>query len=142
MVTQAQADLNPIEYLGRDIFLDAGSDLVISSKSDLSQVRYYDNLTQAIISRLKTSIGELPLHPDYGCRLSELIGTNANQLSLSLAQMHVREALLQEPRVEEIISINPSFRENTNDTVIDIDITVKPIKNLNTLNLVYSVFLA
>ena len=70
-----------------------------------------------------------------------MIGTNPNQLTLSLAQMHVREALLQEPRVEEIVSINPSFRNNTNNQIIDIDITVTPIKGLNTLNLVYSVFL-
>lgn len=141
MVTQAQAALNPVEYLGRDIYLDPDSDLVINSKADLSQVRYYDNLTQAIVNRLRTGIGELPLHPNYGCRLHELIGTNPNELTLSVAQLHIRESLLQEPRIEEIENINPTFREGSLNQIIDIDISVKPIKGLETLNMVYSVFL-
>jgi len=141
MVTKTEADLNPIEYLGRDIYLNPGSDIVINSKDDLTQVRYYNNLQQAIVNRLRTGIGELPLHPNYGCRLHELIGTNPTQLTLSIAQLHIRESLLQEPRIETIDSINPVFREGTNNQVIDVDITVTPIKGLETLNLVYSVFI-
>jgi len=141
MVTQEQAELNPEEYLGRDIYLTPDSDMSINSKADLTQVRYYNNLQQAIVNRLRTGMGELPLHPNYGCRLHELIGTNPTQLTLSVAQLHIREALLGEPRVEEIIKINPIFREGTNNQVIDVDITVKPIKDLEYLNLVYSVFL-
>ena len=141
MVSKSYAQLHPEENLGRDIYLTPDADLKINSKDDLSQIRYYDNLTQAIINRLRTSFGELELHPDYGCRLNELIGTNPNDLTLSLAEMHTREALLQEPRIDEIISIVPTFREGTTDTVIDIDVVVKPIMQLETLNLIYSVFI-
>lgn len=140
MVSKSYAELHPEEHLGRDIFLGVTSDLAISSKNDLSQVRYSNNLVQAIINRLRTNLGELSLHPNYGCRLNELIGTNPNELTLSLAEMHVREALLQEPRVDEIISISPSFREGMLKTQIDIDIVVKPIYSETYLNLIYSVF--
>ncbi len=141
MVLKSYAEEHPEEYLGRDIFLNAKNDIVINSKQDLTQIRYYENLKQAIINRLRTSFGELELHPNYGCRLNELIGTNPNELTLPIAKMHVREALLQEPRIEEIINIKPSFREGTNKQVIDIDIVVKPIKQLEVLNLVYSLFI-
>ena len=141
MVTKAYANNHPEEYLGRDIFLNFKGDCLISSKDDLVQVRYYDNLKQAVLNRLRTAFGELQLHPNYGCRLHELIGTNSNELTLPMATLHTREALLQEPRIDKIISISPVFRENTQNTVIDIGISVKPIQNLDTLNMIYSVFI-
>ena len=140
MVTRAEADADPREHLGRDVFLNIHNDLVIDSRQDLAQIRYYDNLSQAILGRLRTHFGELELHTNYGCRLHELIGKNANDLTLSTAQMHVREALLQEPRVDEIESIAASFRDAIK-TIVDIDIRVKPINSLNTLNLIYSLFI-
>jgi phage baseplate assembly protein W len=141
MVTQAYASENPEEHLGRDVYLNPDADIVINRNQDLTGIRYYDNLVQAIINRLKTAMGELELHLNYGSRLHELIGTNPNDLTLSIAKMHVREALLQEPRISEINSIKPSFRANSNNQVIDIDLVVTPIKELDTLNLVYSLFI-
>jgi phage baseplate assembly protein W len=141
MVTQAEADNDPREHLGRDFYVNDENDFEINADDDIRRVTFYSNLQQAIIDRLRTQIGEITLHPNYGSRLPELIGTNANELTLSLCRMHVREALLQEPRISTISSISPSFRENSNQQIIDIDIVIIPIQSLEPLNLVYQLFI-
>jgi len=140
MVTVEQAEADPREHLGRDLFISADDDLIIDTKDDLAQIRYGANLIQSLVNRLRTQIGELELHPNYGSRLPEIIGTNATTSTLSLIQLHVRESLLQEPRVDEILSIVPSFRD-VNNQIIDIGITVSAINQLEPLNLIYSLFL-
>ena len=140
MVTKEYTALHPEENLGRDVALNERADIYINTKNDLAQIMYDPNLTQAIINRLKTQIGEIILHPEYGSRLYELIGTAPDDLSLPTARMHVREALLQEPRIEEIISITPSW-VNTTRNAMDIGIIVKPIEDLAVLNLVYELFI-
>jgi len=141
MITREQAEKFPLEYLGRDIFLNSDNDLQINSNNDLTTVRYDNNLIQAIINRLRTQLGELPEHPDYGSRLNELIGTNPNELTLSTVKMYVKECLLQEPRIEEIIEIRPEFRIGTNNQIIDVYIKIKPIKEYSELDLIYSLFI-
>lgn len=141
MISKEQAELFPEEHLGRDLFLNSDSDLEIGSTQDFKTMRYYDDLKQAIINRLRTAIGELSLHPYYGCRLNELVGTNANSLTLSIAEMNVREALLQEPRINEITRIRPNFRALSSKQIIDIDIIVLPINSLEPLNLIYALWI-
>ena len=141
MISKEYADANTQEYLGRDVFVNSNDDIAINTKNDLTTVRYDNNLVQSVVNRLRTQIGELPEHPDYGSRLNELIGTNANELTLSTAKMYVRAALLQEPRIEEILEIRPSFRENTANQVIDIYIQISPIGGYVELDLIYSVFI-
>lgn len=128
------------EHLGKDVSLDLEtSDLIISSNNDFQIKKFDKNLEQAIIHRLKTRVGELPLHPLlYGSLLPDLIGTNATDETLDIARMHIRKSLLQEPRIEEdgINRIDTSFT-NSDKQEIRIDIEVKPIKELNTLNIVF-----
>ena len=140
MVTKEYAELHPEENLGRDVALNGRADIFINSKNDLAQIRYDPNLTQAIIDRLKTQIGENTLHINYGSRLYELVGASPDSLSLPTARMHVREALLQEPRIEEIIEITANWRDNNKDS-IEVGITVKPITDLANLNLIYELFI-
>lgn len=141
MVTIEEAEENPEEHLGRDLILTPTSDLVIDSSSDLAQIRYDDNLKQAIINRLKTAFGEIEFHPLYGSRLGELIGTSPNDLTLATANMHVRESLLQEARIERIITLTSKFREGSNNQIIEVNIDVQPIEQLEPLNLVYALFI-
>lgn len=140
ILTIQEAEENPEENYGRDIFLNSNNDIVISTKQDLTQVSSVENLKQAIINKLRTQKGEISLNPNYGGRLQELIGTNANDLTLSTAKMNVREVLLQEPRIQEIVSITPKF-SNREKTIIEIGIIVIPIVNIEPLNLVYPLFL-
>lgn len=139
LVTLAEAQANPQEFLGRDVRLDPDGDLIINARDDLQRVNFYANLEQAIKLRLATALGSLALHPEYGSRLHELIGISPDIDTLQLAKMHVRDAMLQEPRVQSITTLTAKFRDNQRN-VIDIQLQVQPVANLQQLNVVYSVF--
>lgn len=132
------ADPISLTRLGRDIFINHidDNDVRISPQNDFRVVTYRDNLRQAILSRLKTNRGELTLHPEYGSRLSLLIGQVPNQFVLGLARQHVREALLQEPRIQSIDSIKARFTD-TLMTTMSIEIIVTPIESEQPLNIVF-----
>lgn len=57
------------------------------------------SLGQALVLRLLTPLGALaPLgHPDYGCRLVELIGRLNDQTTRNLARLYTLQALQGEP---------------------------------------------
>ena len=86
------------------------------------------NLAQAITIRLLTPKGELTAlaHPDYGCRLHELIGSPNTDTTRNLAKLYVIEALKQERRVQEVnrveVTTQPGDRHR-----INIAIQVLPI---------------
>ncbi len=105
-------------------------DLVASASGDLETVSGRANLAQAIINRLFTRKGELAKlgHPNYGSRLYTLIGEFNNTRIRGLAEIYIREALAQEPRIQEITRMTfarPSRGIDRN--VLEATITVKPI---------------
>ncbi len=113
-------------------------DIIISSKDDFSTIKYYDNLKQAIINRLRTPKGSLTEHPYYGSQLHELIGTKVSSLTLVEAEQYSREALLQEPRIKRINSIKTNFQSGTNMQAILIEISVTPLgQDSEPLNMVW-----
>ncbi|RLE69052.1 MAG: hypothetical protein DRJ34_01690, partial [Thermoprotei archaeon] len=96
--------------LGRDLKLretELGADLTISSEGDLMLIEGEENLGQAIINRLRTRVGELRDlgHPRYGSTLYEMIGQPNNDRTRSLVRMIVRETIMRDRRVKEIISL-------------------------------------
>jgi len=129
-------------YCGKDLKLNNnGEDVMIDYKDDFIIVSYYDNLKQAIINRLKTNQGELSQHPEYGSNLKTLIGQKNSSLILSEARQMVREALLQEPRINEIKNISVKYTDTTKQTIL-IDIKFTPIGSTNSvLNLIYPYFI-
>lgn len=131
-----------IERMGKDVLMNIGidDDVLISSTSDFKIAEGTANIAQAIINRLRTNVGELNLHPDYGCRLNTLIGTVANDFTLNLARQHIREALLQEPRIKTIDRIKTEFTNSTRN-VIQCEIQVTPIDSEEPLNLIYPFFI-
>jgi len=58
-------------------------------------------LAKALYRRLITYPGELPAHPDYGCRLRDYLGHPADPWVLRLAALEAKRALLSDPRVQE-----------------------------------------
>lgn len=58
-------------------------------------------LAKALYRRLTTYPGELPAHPEYGCRLRDYLGKPAEAWVLRLAALEAKAALLQDPRVAE-----------------------------------------
>lgn len=105
---------------------------VLGSRSittfDFQPVSDRDNLAQAISVRLLTPRGELTAlgHPDYGSRLPELIGEQRTETTRNLAKLYVLEALKQESRVAEVVTLevgdHPGDRHR-----INIFLQVKPI---------------
>ncbi|WP_136806423.1 GPW/gp25 family protein [Desulfosediminicola flagellatus] len=66
-----------------------------------------ENLQQAILARLMTTVGELTAlgHPTYGSRLSSLIGMRDNAETRQRARLYVLEALAQDPRIERVSDV-------------------------------------
>lgn len=75
---------------------------------DAGAVRSRANLAQALVLRLLTQKGALTGlgHPEYGCRLTELIGGLNNETNRHLARLFTIEAINQEPRVREILELS------------------------------------
>ena len=131
------ADLT-LTRLGIDIMVNHidDNDVKISPQNDFRVVSYRDNLKQAVLSRLKTARGELTLHPEYGSRLHLLLGQTPNTFVLGLAKQHVREALLQEPRIKTIDSIKCRYTD-TLMTILSIEVIVTPIDSEQPLNIIF-----
>lgn len=90
---------------------DGGSDLQVgpgTAGTDLARVAGVDCLTQALILRILTPLGALsPLgHPDYGCRLGELIGELSTEAVRGRAKVFVLQALTGEPRVAKVLRLD------------------------------------
>ena len=126
---------------------DPGSDLSTASRpgiagADLKTLSKTDNLVQALFLRFLTPQGELAVlgHPDYGSRLSDLIGELNNETNRNRAKLFVLEALGAEPRVKEVRSV--LVTQNKSDrTRVDINISLTTIQSDTPLNLVFPFFL-
>jgi len=131
--------------LGSDLKIadeELGSDLTLSPNGDLEIVKEEYNLGQAIINRLRTRLGELADlgHPNYGSRLYELVGEPNNERTRELAKAYIREGIMRDPRVKEIINI--SVKPNKDDKRrIDMEITLLPIGKSTALNIVFPFYL-
>jgi phage baseplate assembly protein W len=71
---------------------------------ELALVSGRDNLGQAILIRLLTPRGELePLaHPEFGSRLTDLVGRQNTETTRHLMRLYILEALAAEPRVTKV----------------------------------------
>jgi len=77
---------------------------------DMAAARGVENLQQALILRLLTPLGSLKDlgHANYGSRLHELIGEENATAAQLRARAYVIQAISQEKRVEEILSLEIS----------------------------------
>lgn len=90
----------PVDPYGVDLALGLDGDLVVNSSGSLTAVAGPYNCSQAIVTRLRTTPGEVALHPDYGAAVAALfvaakmdVGAVALQMNADLQQM-----LLEDPR--------------------------------------------
>jgi phage baseplate assembly protein W len=127
--------------IGKDLrlrFNELGADLTITERGDLDTVENYDDLAQAIIVRLSTDEGELYDigHVDFGSHLYEVVGELNNEATRKRVQSIIRECLFQEPRIQEVVSVNV-LTDQKDPHRLDIEITVLPINSKAYLSLTY-----
>lgn len=118
------------DVLGKDLRLvfppEGGADLA-ASPVDFETVEGRDNLAQALILRLLVGRGELTAlgHPRYGSRIHELIGEPMDGPNRELLRRYVRQALMKDPRVEEVTRVDVQPDE-TAPGVVRVEATVRP----------------
>jgi phage baseplate assembly protein W len=144
------------ERLGRDLRLlvdlerqnsrDLGRDLMTAPRPDtggvdLARVAEVENLQQALLLRFLTPVGALAHlgHPDYGCRLYELIGEPNTETNRNRAKLYTLIALKAEPRVKAVKSVTVTTRRSQ-PTRVDIRLSVETIDTDTLLNLVFPFF--
>lgn len=88
-------DLN----LGTDIAVNAQGYLYLTNQGDLATVSSMANLQQAILNRINTEVGALPLWSAYGSHVLSLLGQNPiDQVMI----MEIEATLLQDPRIQAV----------------------------------------
>lgn len=85
---------------------ETGVDLALGLQ-DLETINGLENLVQALTLRLLVDRGELAglAHPRYGSRIRDLIGEPLDRPNLELLRRYVRQELLRDPRVEEVLQV-------------------------------------
>lgn len=141
------ADLRLLRDLKNQSSRSPGNDLLTRPRPegagvDLEALTRVDNLSQALLLRFLTEIGELTIlgHPDYGSRLFELIGELNSETNRNRAKLFVLEALQSEPRVREIRSVTVT-QNRAVPTQMDIKVALLPVGSDTLLNLVFPFFL-
>lgn len=123
--------------LGIDIY-QKDNDIQFSTNQDFAQIRYLNNLKQAIYNRLSTYKGEYFVE-EYGSELYKVIGQPYSILTKNRIIGFVKEAILQEPRVSEILEVKVEIGDSQDKLLLYI--SVLPIEATIPLNLVYPLFL-
>jgi phage baseplate assembly protein W len=97
--TERHKDIYEILF-GSDIALTEDGDIAIdNSRSDFAIASGGKNLGQALLMKLKSFMGELVYHPNYGTTLHDLIGERLDIISASKANLEVRRTIYTDPRV-------------------------------------------
>ncbi len=123
MATAAPPPPDAVALFGTDLRLefDRGSvALARDGGAGLATVSGLDNLVQALSLRLLVDRGDLAAigHPRYGSRIRDLIGESNDRANRELLRRYVRRALLDDPRVQEVVEVVVSLREQAPDSVV------------------------
>lgn len=115
----------------RLVFANQGSEMhadLASSGNSLEAVSGIDNLAQALTLRLLVDQGELSqlAHPRYGSRLRELLGVTLDRANLELMRRYVKQTLLSDPRVAEVVQVKVEIRPATLG-IVDVEAIVQAV---------------
>ncbi|MCP3099519.1 DUF2634 domain-containing protein [Myxococcus sp. K15C18031901] len=103
-------------------------DLDWSQDAGAPTVSGKDNLIQALTMRLLVYRGHLDQlgHQRYGSRVADLIGEPLDRANLDLLRRYVRQALMEDPRVDEVTELSVTARADLPGAV-DVRARVKAI---------------
>ena len=86
--------------------IDYSSKGSIASNGDAGCVESLDNAVQAIKNRIKTRLGTYPtIDDEYGSEIYRIYGEKLTDEKLAELEIYLRNCLLNEPRVYEIIDL-------------------------------------
>lgn len=145
---QTGDDRDRLEHLGCDVLVtpffsgDSWStvdlELVfgLGESQDIGVAVGVDALRQALVLRLLTPRGSLASlgHAEYGSRVHELIGEENNGRNRLLLRARVLEALVQEPRVAEVLALEV-VPDAVHGELVHVHAQVRPVDAEHTLSL-------
>ncbi|NTX06910.1 DUF2634 domain-containing protein [Myxococcus sp. CA051A] len=105
-----------------------GVDLDWSTDDGATTVSGKDNLIQALTMRLIVYRGHLEQlgHQRYGSRVADLIGEPLDRANLDLLRRYVRQAIKEDPRVDEVTQLSVTARADVPGAV-DVRARIKAI---------------
>lgn len=99
----------------------------------LESISGIDNLAQALTLRLLVDQSELADlgHPRYGSRIRELLGSNLDRANLELMRRYVRQSLIGDPRVAEVVHVRVAVRRDA-PGIVEVESVVKSVSGEST----------
>lgn len=120
-----------LNFLGTDIYYGPSqSDLVWLG--DFQIITGYPNLQHALLRRLKTPIGSLIYHINYGSRIPDEIGNVTSINTSGHLNDYAESAVLADPRVQSLTDSVALYKE---DQTVQLRLTVQPQGNGQSINL-------
>lgn len=103
------------------------TDEVLSLSSDkggrISVVKGYNNLKQAILLRLNTPKGTMPLHPEYGSTFGYMLGKKNTYANAVIIKTEIERTIRMDKRVSEVTVDVAQINQES----LDIKIVVVPM---------------
>jgi phage baseplate assembly protein W len=131
-----------LEMMGQDIRLNNNYDITLDSNNSFSRIKALENLSQAIINRFLTPKGFFKFYPKYGSYLYRILSKGNTENTLIYAKQVIYEALLQEPRIQNIDDIEVNYGLNRESrAVLNIKTTLTPINEVEKFNFVWDFFI-
>ena len=88
--------------------VDYSSTGEVSNTGDMLLVEGLDNAKQSIRNQILTEKGFYPsVDTDYGSEVYEVLGEDIEEPTLEALNVYIKNTLLENPRVKEILEINP-----------------------------------
>ena len=85
----------------------------VSNTGDMLLVEGLSNARQSIRNQILTEKGFYPsVDTDYGSEVYEVLGDDIEEPTLEALKVYIRNTLLDNPRVNEILEINPYLTIN------------------------------
>lgn len=102
-------------YLGTDIYYGPTGEDMLPWTGDFLTITGYDNLSLSLGRRLKTALGNLIFHSDYGSRIPPEVGQIQGPDTASHIEAYAQSALTSDPRVDSVV--NAAVNLGANGTV-------------------------
>lgn len=109
-------------------------ELTTAPNGSVGYVKGVENLRQALLQRLWTKKGTLPLHPQYGSNLHEFIGKKLTAELIVQIELEMEVTCRIDPRVEDIQRV--LTKHNPVDNSVSVQLRIRPTSFDNMLDFI------